>query len=136
MAFGIDDAIAAGLQIINKFVPDPQQKAQAALEMAQLKAAHEQAELQSDTQIAIAQNDVNKAEAMSGDKWAVRARPVVEYVCAAGFAYHYVVEPFLLFLVTAFGAKITVPVIDMTSVTSLLVVMCGARSYEKLKGVA
>ena len=26
MAFGIDDAIAAGLQIINKFVPDPAQK--------------------------------------------------------------------------------------------------------------
>jgi hypothetical protein len=30
MAFGIDDAIAAGLKIIDKFIPDPAEKAKAA----------------------------------------------------------------------------------------------------------
>ena len=33
MAFGIDDAIAAGLKIIDKFIPDPELKAKAAQEM-------------------------------------------------------------------------------------------------------
>ncbi len=55
MAFGIDDAVAAGLRILDKFIPDPELKAKAALEMRQL--------LQ---QVAVAQIDLNKTEVASG----------------------------------------------------------------------
>jgi uncharacterized membrane protein (DUF106 family) len=48
MAFGIDAAIAAGLKIIDKLIPDPEQKAKAQLELAKLAQEGKLADLQAD----------------------------------------------------------------------------------------
>jgi len=37
MAFGLDDILGAGLQIINKIIPDPAQRAQAELALLKMK---------------------------------------------------------------------------------------------------
>lgn len=37
MAFGIDDVIGAGLQIVNKLIPDPAERAKAELEVLKMK---------------------------------------------------------------------------------------------------
>ena len=52
MAFGIDDAIAAGLKVLDKFVPDPEAKAKAE---AELRSSLQQWDK--------AQTDVNAVEA-------------------------------------------------------------------------
>lgn len=48
MAFGIDDAIAAGLKIIDKFIPDPELKAKMAQELENNKKDMLLANLQAD----------------------------------------------------------------------------------------
>jgi hypothetical protein len=48
MAFGIDDAIAAGLKIIDKFIPDPELKAKMAQELESNKKDMMLANLQAD----------------------------------------------------------------------------------------
>lgn len=48
MAFGIDDAIAAGLKIIDKFIPDPELKAKMAQELENNKKDMLIANLQAD----------------------------------------------------------------------------------------
>ena len=51
MAFGIDDAIAAGLKIVDKFIPDPAAKMKAELELRKDLAGWDKAQM-----------EVNKAE--------------------------------------------------------------------------
>lgn len=69
MAFGIDDAVAAGLNIINKFIPDPEAKA---------KAQQEYLQMQSDERMKLlgARSDILKAEVASGGL-AAQWRPIL-----------------------------------------------------------
>jgi hypothetical protein len=122
MAFGIDDAISAGLQIVNKFVPDPAAKAQAE---AELRTSLQQWDAQ--------QSETNKAEAQNPNLFVSGWRPAIGWVGAFGLAYQYVVRPF------AVGAGWhDLPTLD-SSLMELIMAMLGMgglRTYEKVKGVA
>ena len=122
MAFGIDDAINAGLQIVNKFIPDPNQRAEAE---ASLRASLQQWDQ--------AQTTVNANEAQNPSIFVSGWRPAIGWVGAFGLAYQYLVHPF------AYGAGWhDLPVLDsslMELVTAMLG-MAGLRTYEKIQGVA
>jgi len=122
MAFGIDDAISAGLQIVNKFVPDPAAKAQAE---AELRTSLQQWDAQ--------QSETNKAEAQNPNLFVSGWRPAIGWVGASGLAYQYVIRPF------AVGAGWhDLPTLD-SSLMELIMAMLGMgglRTYEKVKGVA
>ena len=123
--FGIDDAIAAGLKILDKFVPDPAAKAEA-------EAALRTALLDWDK----SQMAVNAAEAGSGDWFSRRWRPFIGWVCGLAFAYHYILQPFLLFLFAVFGVAIKLPAFDMMTLSGVLFGMLGLgglRTYEKTR---
>jgi Holin of 3TMs, for gene-transfer release len=121
MAFGIDDAIAAGLQVLNKFVPDPAAKAQA------------EAELRSSLQLwDKAQTDVNAVEAANPNIFVSGWRPMIGWIGAAGLAYQYVFRP----LAVGFGVA-GLPPLD-GSLMELVVGLLGfggMRSWEKYKGL-
>jgi len=121
MAFGIDDAIAAGLQVLNKFVPDPAAKAQA------------EAELRSSLQLwDKAQTDVNAVEAANPNIFVSGWRPMIGWIGAAGLAYQYVFRP----LAVGFGVA-GLPALD-GSLMELVVGLLGfggMRSWEKYKGL-
>lgn len=70
---GIDDIVAVGLNIINKVIPDPQQKADAQLKLLQAQQAGELEEVKAQLSAII-------AEAQSSDPWTSRARPTFLYV--------------------------------------------------------
>ena len=128
MAFGIDDAIAAGLKILDKFIPDPAEKAKAEGEMRD-------ALLRWDT----VQAEVNKAEAASANWFVAGWRPAVGWTCAAAFAYTFVLQPFMFSLLGALGVKVPLPPLDMSVLMTVLLGMLGLgglRSWEKTKGVA
>lgn len=128
MAFGIDDAIAAGLKILDKFIPDPSEKAKAEGELRD-------ALLKWDT----AQTEVNKVEAASTNWFVAGWRPFIGWVCGAAFAYTFIAQPFALFILAAFGATVTAPALDMGSLMTVLLGMLGLgglRSWEKTKGVS
>jgi|TARA_R100000353_G_scaffold175922_1_gene147775 hypothetical protein len=85
-----------------------------------------------------AQLEVNKVEAGQGGLL-VRWRPFLGWVLSLAFAYHFVVQPFLLFAFAAGGVNVQLPEFDMTTMTTVLMGMLGLgglRSYEKVKGRA
>jgi len=118
--------------LLDKFIPDADEKARIAHELATMGEKHAQ-------QLALAQIEVNKAEAASGSIFKGGWRPAVGWVCASAFAYHFVLQPILLFVVALTGTELpTLPEFDMTTLLPVLGGMLGIgglRSYEKKQGL-
>jgi len=83
-----------------------------------------------------AQLEVNKVEAGHTSLFVAGWRPFTGWVCSVALCYHFVIQPFLLFLLHSFGYQVDLPVFDMTTLTTILMGMLGLgglRSYEKVK---
>jgi len=116
--------------LLDKFIPDADEKARIAHELATMGEKHAQ-------ELALAQIEVNKAEAASGSIFKGGWRPAVGWVCASAFAYHFVLQPILLFVVALTGTQLpTLPEFDMGTLLPVLGGMLGIgglRTYEKQK---
>jgi hypothetical protein len=127
MAFGIDDAIAAGLKVLDKFVPDPEAKAKAE---AELRSSLQQWDK--------AQTDVNAVEASNPNLFVAGWRPMIGWVCALALAYQYLVCPLGMWIATSLHLAVTTPPKLDDSLWQLMFGMLGMgglRTFEKLKGV-
>lgn len=116
MAFGIDDAIAAGLKILDKFIPDPAEKAKAAAEMRQLM-----------NQVALAQIGVNQAEVQQAG-WLTKWRSGLGWAMAAGFVYQIILFPMITMGALAIDPNFPIeklPGLDIKTISSLLFGMLG-----------
>jgi len=124
--------VAPVTQILDKVVEDKDQKNALAHEIATLaeKQAHE---------AAMAQVEVNKAEAQHRSIFVAGWRPFIGWTCGVALAYHFVAHPFILFGVSAAGVSIPdLPQFDMDSLMTVLLGMLGLggmRSFEKAKGL-
>lgn len=128
MAFGIDDAINAGMQLINKFVPDPAQKVQAETDLRNALMAAD-----------ASQNAVNAAEAANPNGFTSGWRPFIGWVCGAALAYQYVVTPLIIWLAAIAHYPLPIPPRLDDTLWQLMFGMLGMgglRTYEKIKGVA
>ena len=118
--------------LLDKFIPDADQKAKLAHEIATMSEKHAQS-------LALAQIEVNKTEAASGSLFKGGWRPAVGWVCAIAFAYHFIIQPLLIFILAMFGAEIpNLPSFDMGTLLTVLGGMLGIgslRTYEKQKGL-
>lgn len=122
MAFGIDDAVAAGLKVLDKFVPDPNAKAQYEADLRNALKGWDQQ-----------QSDVNAAEAANPNLFVSGWRPAIGWIGAASLAYQYIVRPF------AVGAGWhDLPPLDgsLTELVTAMLGFGGLRTFEKVKGVA
>jgi hypothetical protein len=67
-------------------------------------------------------------------------RPFIGWVCGSAFAYHFVLQPVIVFVVLAVGVDLPpLPEFDMTSLMTVLMGMLGLgglRTYEKKQGIA
>lgn len=97
--FGVDDAIALGLKIIDKVIPDPAAKAEAAQRMAELQQKGDLAFLEADVKLMSGQIEVNKMEAMHGGLFKGGWRPFVGWTCGFALAYKFILAPFLISVV-------------------------------------
>jgi len=119
--------------LLDKFIPDADEKAKLAHEIATMaeRQAHE---------IALAQIEVNKAEAASGSLFKGGWRPFIGWVCGIAFLYHFVLQPLLLFAIATFGVQLpTLPEFDMGTLLTVLGGLLGLgslRTFEKTKGVS
>lgn len=119
-------------ELLGKVIPDKAEAARLAHEISTMaeKQAHE---------IALAQIDVNKAEAASGSIFKGGWRPFIGWVCGTAFAYHFVIQPLLIFIVALTGVEIPeLPSFDMASLMTVLGGLLGLgslRTFEKYKGV-
>jgi len=83
-----------------------------------------------------AQLEVNKVEAGSTNLFVSGWRPFVGWTCGIALCYHFVLQPFLVFLLYSFGYQIDLPVFNMETLTTILLGLLGLggmRSLEKVK---
>lgn len=128
----IDKLIGPVTHLLDKFVEDADTKAKLAHDIATMSERHAQ-------NLALAQIEVNKAEAASGSLFKGGWRPFIGWVCGAAFAYHFVGQPVILFALALYGAEVpTLPEFDMGTLLTVLGGMLGIgglRTYEKQKGL-
>lgn len=137
--FGVDDIIGGIVTIANKFIPDAQKQAELQLEIAKLKQQEEFKQIDTALQLAQQQTDINKIEAGSSSLFVAGWRPACGWVCAIAFAYHYVLQPFISFVLFACGYHFDLPKFDMEALLTLLLGMLGLggmRSFDKMKGTS
>ena len=111
--------------LLDKFIVDKDQANALAHEIATMseKAANENA---------IAQIELNKAEAQSGSLFIGGWRPFVGWTCGLGLAYNVIISQIL-------SIWFEVPTVDPSLLTPVLMGMLGMgamRSYEKKNSVA
>ena len=128
--------IPAVTSLLDKVIPDPQAKAEAQLKMLEMAQKGELAALDADMKLALGQLEVNKIEAGT-DLFRGGWRPAVGWLCAAGLAYQFLLQPILPWVVGLFGIMVTpLPAIDNETLMVLLTGMLGLgglRTYEKVK---
>jgi hypothetical protein len=118
--------------LLDKVIPDAGERARLAHEIATLaeRQAHE---------IALAQIEVNKEEAKSENLFKSGWRPFIGWVCGVAFAYHFVGQPVIMFILAYFGLPApTLPQFDMMSLMTVLgglLGLGGLRTFEKYKGI-
>ena len=118
--------------ILDKFIEDKDQKSQLAHQLAIMADTHAQ-------ELAKGQLEINKAEAASGSLFKGGWRPFIGWTSGVAFAYHFVLQPILVFVLTASGVDLPeLHEFDMSTLLTVLGGMLGIgglRSYEKTKGL-
>ena len=112
---GIIDKVAGH---VDKFTLDKEEKAQLIQEINK------------------AQIEVNKVEAGSTNLFVSGWRPFVGWTCGVALCYHFVLQPFLMFVLLSIGNPMELPVFHMETLTTVLMGMLGLgglRTYEKVK---
>lgn len=118
--------------LLDKFIPDADEKAKLAHEIATLaeRNAHENR---------IAQIETNREEAKHRSVFVAGWRPFIGWVCGVALAYHFIVQPMVIFIIVAMGKKVGVlPDFDMYTLVTILgglLGLGGLRTYEKSKGI-
>ena len=123
----IDKLIEPISDILDKLIPDKDLKYKLQHELNQeLHKAN------------IAQLEVNKVEAQHRSVFVAGWRPFTGWVCASALAYHFILEPIIVFGLALNNIQLTLPQFDMGSLLTVLMGMLGLgglRTFEKTKGI-
>ena len=129
--------------LVDRFVPDPQAKAQAEAELSRIMLAREQAVAEAVTKQNEAQASINLAEAQGNDWFSRNWRPATGWVCVLGLAWTYVTAPILTWIGGIVGVIFNFafpvpPSVQMSELWPLLFGLLGLgamRTYERTTGV-
>ena len=123
----IRDLINPVSKILDKFIFDKDLK---------VKLEHE---IKTEIQRAnLAQIDVNKADAQHRYIFVAGWRPFIGWICAVAMGYHFVLQPIIVFVLSANGVNYDLPEFDMGSLMTIVMGILGLggmRSFEKYKGI-
>jgi len=118
--------------LLDKFIPDADERAKLAHEIATMGSKHAQEAM-------LAQLEINKAEAQTGSIFIGGWRPAAAWVCVFGMAMNYIITPLANFGLGLAGSEINLPLIDTSTMMPVLLGMlglAGARSVEKIQKVS
>ena len=127
----ISSIVDLGKVLIDKFVPDPKQKAEAFQKLTEMQQ-------NGDLQVIANQVEINKIEAANPKLFVAGWRPFIGWVCGAALAFQLVAAPLVMWGYEIAGHKVVLPVMQTELLTTLLVGMLGLggmRTVEKLNGV-
>lgn len=112
--------------LLSRWIPDPEQRQRAVMEIVGVLQASDQA-----------QAEINKIEAASDSLFVAGWRPALGWLGVGGVAYVWVGQPMLTWLSVNVG-WIAPPALDTQEIFSLLFGLLGLaayRSIERIKGV-
>ena len=119
-------------QLIDKFLPDPNQAAQAKAQLLEMQTKGELDQM-------MAQLDINKAEAQNANVFVSGWRPAIGWVCAIALAYQYLIRPIAIWSLMTMNHPVpNLPGLD-DNLWQLMLGMLGLgglRTFEKVNGVA
>lgn len=120
-----------GKTILDRFIPDPAQKAQAEMELLRMAADGEMKQV-------IAQLEINAKEAVHPSIFVAGWRPFFGWSGGVGFVYATVLQPLLTWAAAIQGWPAPPTLNDelMWVVITGMLGIGGLRSIEKLKGAA
>ena len=126
MAFGFDDAIAAGLKILDKFIADPAEKAKAESELRQMANEARLAELNADN---VEAQEITKRHVgdMASDSWLSKnIRPMTLIAILSGY--------FIFAFMSAFDIDTKSAYVELLGQWGMLVMTAyfGGRTVEKV----
>ena len=124
--------------LLDRVFPDPQAAADAKVKVMEMAQRGELAYLDADLKMATGQMEVNKAEAQHQSIFVAGWRPAIGWVCAAAFAFKFVIGPTAAVLMAVAGHPITLPEFDFSEMSTILLGMLGLgtlRTVEKIKKV-
>jgi len=128
----LSSLVGPATDLLDKVIPDQDLKRKLSHEIATMADKHAQEAL-------LAQLEINKAEAASGSLFKGGWRPAVGWICAIAFAYHFVLQPLIIFVVAIVGVDIPdLPKFNMNTLLTVLgglLGIGGLRTYEKQKGL-
>ena len=128
----LNSLIGPATELAGKFIQDKDKAAQLAHELATMseKIASEQA---------LAQLEINKAEAASGSLFKGGWRPSIGWICGLALFWSFILQPFLVFFLLVFGVDLPpLPEVGTADLMPILLGMLGLgglRSYEKVQKV-
>lgn len=95
--------IPALSSVLDRVIPDPEQKAKAQLELLRLQQEGAFKELDAELQVNLAQAKINEVEAASQNGFQAGWRPLAGYACVSGMIYEFLLRPLLPWLLTISG---------------------------------
>ena len=118
--------------ILDRVLPDPEAKQKALADLLEVAQKGD-----------LAQLEVNKAEASSGNWFASSWRPLIGWIGGLSLAWHYLAKPMLLAFASYMDEKLVTAILsspgideNMWALILSMLGMGGLRTYEKMKGVA
>ena len=122
--------LEVGKTLLDRFIPDPEQKAQAEMEFIKMAADGELKQV-------IAQLEINAREAAHPSVFVAGWRPAFGWCGAAGFVYATILQPVLSWTAAVKGwpEPPTVNIDLLWVVVTGLLGIGGLRSWEKGKGL-
>lgn len=123
--------LEVGKTLLDRFVPDPAQKAQAEMELVRMAADGELKQV-------IAQLEINAREAAHPSVFVAGWRPAFGWCGAAGFVYATIIQPLLGWVAVVKGWP-EPPSLNLDLLWVVVTGMLGIgglRTVEKMKGVA
>jgi len=124
--FGIDDIIGVGMKLVDKLIPDPEAKAKAQLDLAQLAQNGELQKIQADMNEA--QELTKRLQAdMASDSWLSKnIRPMTLIAILAGY--------FTFAMLSAFNIETNKSYVELLGQWGMLIMSFyfGGRTLEKI----
>jgi hypothetical protein len=125
----VPTVIEAGIKVIERLFPDPNEAAKAKLALFELQQKGELANLSAEVEIATAQSKINEVEA-SGDIFRGGWRPAVGWICALGLSYQFIARPTMNFILALAGhGDIAMGTLELETLMTLLFGMLGLGWY-------
>jgi len=125
-------------RLIDHLIPDPDVAARAKLELLKEENMVMLEQLKLAMQADAGQAAINTAEAQHRSLFVAGWRSFIGWVCGVAFAYHYILQPLLLFGFSAAGNEVKLPDFNLEALVTLLFGMLGLgglRTFEKVRGV-